>query len=103
MKKCDWCSSIDNVKVVRSLGNTYEICSKCYTNYLNSKCIKCGKTIDTNKSIEGKCNGCLHEEQLKTRRKEEEQAIGVDLESLQDLPRGLEMDEDNFVKFITSK
>lgn len=102
MAKCEWCGADTNKTYkVLSLGNAYNVCSKCKTAHDDETCIKCNGPIIGQGSLMGMCYSCAqeiyHEKQLKN----EEAANGVALELLEAFDNGVEFTEKDYEEWVT--
>lgn len=102
MSTCQWCGKeINKTFKVSSLGNQYEVCSKCYQANQDEICIRCGEPITGHGSINGLCYGCSQKDYEEKQRREEELSSGVALELLEAYSTGIELTEDDYNWWVT--
>lgn len=102
MTNCDWCGAqTSKAHKVMSLGNSYNVCDKCFEAHENEVCIKCGGPIIGQGSLMGLCHGCAQEIYHKQQLKNEEAANGVALELLEAFDNGVEFTEKDYEEWVT--
>ena len=102
MKKCDWCGRITvNTKEVESLGEIYNVCSKCFLENQENICINCGEPIGYEAGIKGMCSNCFDAQYEEKQRKKEEMVAGVDLETYEIYASCVEFTEEDYEKWVT--
>ena len=99
--RCDWCGAeVDKLQSVFSGGESYNLCSKCYTSEKNSVCRICG-TSSTLYMYKGVCTVCSQDIMVEEATAEEERDMGVALEMLEAFSNGVEFTEEDFIHWMT--
>ena len=104
MAKCSWCG-----KLTKSL-NTVEdnfvkahLCMDCNSAYNNAVCIKCGRVTDnqTLLQLKGICLSCLQLKLNEKSKKQEEIAMGVDRDALDQIRSEVVFTDEDYEQWLT--
>lgn len=103
MNSCDWCErQVSELNTYTdAIGDTHNICSKCYEHVKNCTCRKCNNVTDPNMLIDGLCTTCVQVKMAEKSRRQEEIRMGVDRELLSTLNRDITFTKQDYERWLT--